>query len=51
VKLKVWLPETTVTVALFVALPPAPVAVSVYVLVDPGVTFVLALLHDTAPTP
>ncbi len=50
-KLNVWLPETTVTVTDLVVVPPAPVAVSVYVLVDPGVTFVLLLLHDTAPTP
>ena len=41
----------TVTVAVAVALPPAPVAVKVYVVVDPGLTFVLPLAHETFPTP
>jgi hypothetical protein len=41
----------TVTVAVFVALPPGPVAVSVYVVVATGLTLVLPLAHVMAPTP
>ena len=41
----------TLTVVVTVALPPAPVAVIVYVVVDAGLTVVLALLHPTLPTP
>ena len=40
----------TVTNALVVA-PPPPITVSVYVVVDVGLTLVLASLHDTVPTP
>jgi hypothetical protein len=41
----------TVTVAVRVVLPPAPLAVSVYVVLVVGLTVALALLHETAPTP
>jgi hypothetical protein len=44
-------PDTTVTDAVLVALPPAPDAVNVYVLLAPGVTLVLPAAQETVPTP